>query len=91
MELMTARIESVTTLSDAVQRAAAATPDRTVLTSGWESAEAFIFNTEDPTLPPMLRHEEEDGLVVRVEKSTGNVTEGTFVAFISEIVSATEL
>ena len=91
MEPMTTMMESVDTLEGAVQRAAAAYPDRLVLSSGWESDDAFILTTDNPNLPPVMRDEEEDKLLVRVDKSSGKATGGTFVAFLREIASMSEV
>jgi len=79
---------AVTAFSDAVRRAAAALPNRLVRAAGWESNDAFIVSTENPALPPALRDEEEDRLLVRVDKSTGTVRTGTYVMFLREIASA---
>ena len=79
--------DSVNAPEGAVQRAAAAYPDRLVLSSGWESDDAFILTTDSPNPPPAMRDEEEDKLVVRVDKSSGKATGGTFVAFLREFAS----
>lgn len=78
----------MTAFSDAVRRAAAAFPNRSVLAVGWESNDAFIVSTENPARPPALRDEEEDRLLVRVDKSTGTVRSGTYVMFLRELASA---
>jgi hypothetical protein len=85
---MTATTSSI---ADAVQRAAAAYPDRDVRGSGWDSGDAFILVTDNPALPPAMRDAEEDKLLVRVAKSTGEVTAGTYVMFRREIASASEV
>lgn len=69
----------MTTLDDALARAVAAFPRRVPLRRGWESDTEFVLCSHDPDLPADLRDDEEGMLLLRVPKSDGPVTAGTYV------------
>lgn len=67
------------TLDDALVRAAEEFPRRLPLRRGWESDTEFVVCSHNPDLPADLRDDEEDMQLLRVPKSGGPVTAGTYV------------